>query len=199
MHDKGLLSAQTVLEQFDYDPDLETERKRYDTLQMAAMGGGMPGADGGMGGGFAGGDMGGGMGGAPGGEMGGEMGGEAPISAGGDMGGGGAPPAPATTASSIANPKDFGGKILKKKSREKVKSQQDKIYQQQEKHGVGGGDDGQSTQINFTGPEMKLMDQLREHQHNKLIKYQIFPQHSVKTASGTYPLDFAIPSLKIGN
>ena len=80
LYEKGLLSAQTVLEVFDFDPDTEIERKRYDAVQMMALGQGAGGGMGDMGGGF-GGDMG-GMGGMEGGMGGGDMG--------GGMGGGGA-------------------------------------------------------------------------------------------------------------
>ena len=55
LYEKGLVSAQTVLEAFDIDPDQEIERKRYDAVQMMALGqgAGQP-QEGEMGAGFGG-------------------------------------------------------------------------------------------------------------------------------------------------
>lgn len=99
MYDKGMVSAQTVLEEMDLDYDSEVEKIREEQImaqasgQVAGMGGGdaMAGAPmgggpmGDMGGGMPGGDMGGAPGGDMGGMPGGDMGGGMP---GGDMGGG---------------------------------------------------------------------------------------------------------------
>ncbi|TRZ80659.1 DUF559 domain-containing protein [bacterium] len=212
LYEKGLVSAQTVLETFDLDPDQEIERKRYDAVQMMALGqgmgqmggaagggggmppmGGMPGDMGGMPG-----DMG-GMGGMPG----GDMGGGAPIAPGGDMGG-----APAMASSSnrmtTANPSDYGGKVLKQKTRERLDQEKNKMYHQQEKVSSQQEKQGQEMRdgkgrIIFTKPERQLMDQLVESQKNGLIKYPITPQYEVAHVTGqNYLIDFAIPSLKIG-
>ncbi|MFA5312106.1 MAG: hypothetical protein WC375_02165, partial [Methanomassiliicoccales archaeon] len=145
LYEKGLLSAQTVLEAFDFDPGQEIERKRYDAVQMMALGQGQPGGAGGggmpgMGGGggappMPGLDMGGGFGGEAGGMPG--MGGEggAPIAAPGGDGGapGGAPlKASSTPSLGVANPSDFGGKVLTRKTREKLKREQQKVFTNQQ-------------------------------------------------------------------
>ena len=214
LYEKGLLSAQTVLESFDFEPDMEIERKRYDAVQMMAlgqgMGGGAPGGagGGGFGGGGGGGgmppmggDMGGGGGGAP------PMGGEAPISAPG--GGGGAPPPPmATSKMSItasignettANPQQYGGKILKKKTRERLDSQKQKVYKPADdnQQNMTGMRDPKG-RIVFTKCERQLVKALSENRNNGLIKYPVVPQFPVKFGNIEYPIDFAIPHLKIG-
>ncbi len=213
LYEKGLLSAQTVLEAFDFDPDQEIERKRYDAVQMMALGQGMGAQGGEMGGGFSGGGgmppmPGGGGGGAPG--MGGDMmGGEM---GGGEMGAappigppaGGAPALASSTRQISAGPADpgkYGGKILKEKTRAKVDAEQQKIYQQKQKApegmpGTGMRDD--KGRIVFTGPERELLTQLIEYRKNGLIKYPIIPQFEVQYGSSVFPIDFAIPHLKIG-
>lgn len=210
LYEKGLLSVQTVLEVFDFDPDLEVERKRYDAVQMMALGQGAgAGAGGGMGGGF-----GGGGGGMPpmGGDIGGgggmpPMGGEAPISA--PPEGGGAPAAPAMATEKIsitaqnegvADPSQYGGKILKKKTRERLDSQREKVYKPQEEvdpANMPGMRDAKG-RIVFTKCERQLVSALSENQKNGLIKYPIVPQFPVKFGNIEYPIDFAINALKIG-
>jgi len=212
LYEKGLVSAQTVLETFDLDPDQEIERKRYDAVQMMALGQGM-GQMGGAAGGAGGGGMPpmggtpGDMGGMPGGDMGGapggDMGGGAPIAPGGDMGG-----APAMASSSnrmtTANPSDYGGKVLKQKTRERLDQEKSKMYHQQERVSTQQAKKGEEMRdgkgrIVFTKPERLLMDQLVESQKNGLIKYPITPQYEVAHVTGqNYLIDFAIPSLKIG-
>jgi very-short-patch-repair endonuclease len=100
LYDKGIVSAQSILEELNLDYDSEIEKIRDEQVAASAsgmlpggggdvgtmgMGGGMGGAPGGMpggdmAGGMPGGDMAGGM--APGGEMGGGMAGGAPMAAG---------------------------------------------------------------------------------------------------------------------
>lgn len=222
LYEKGLLSAQTVLESFDLDPDQEIERKRYDAVHMLAsqqgqqggMGGDMGGGFGGMGGGGGGGmpempSLGGdaGLGGGPGDAAG------APIGPSGGMAGaGGAPPMAATkqnsltTESSTIDPSQYGGKILKQKTREKINSDREKIYQQQKKQQqsnpnpkdpMGQMRDDQG-RIVYTKNEMRLMDGLTQNIESGLIKYPIVPQFHVKFGSKTYSIDFAIPNIKIG-
>ena len=223
LYEKGLLSAQTVLEAFDLDPDQEIERKRYDAVHMLASQQGQQGMGGDMGGGFGGGggggmpSLGGGDMGAPGGMGGGGMGapGEAagaPMGpAGGMAGAGGAPPMAASTQSSIttesaaADPGQYGGKILKKKTREKINSDRESIYkkqQQQQQQSKGKDPMGQMRdpkgRIVYTKNEMRLMDGLNQNIENGLIKYPIIPQFPVKFGSKQYSIDFAIPNLKIG-
>ena len=212
LYEKGLLSAQTVLETFEFDPDQEIERKRYDAVQMVASQGGAPGMGGGeMGGGFGGmggGDMGGGdMGGGMGGMGGGEMGG-APIAPGGEMGGGATPPAMASSTTSlrtqeVADPANFGGKIMKRDKRERILNDRKKIYQERERsqQAVSNRADGQQTdekgRIIYTKNEMNLMDGLIRSQKDGTIRYQIQPQFRINAAGKEYPVDFAIPALKI--
>lgn len=209
LYEKGLLSAQTVLEAFDFDPDQEIERKRFDAVQMMALGQGM-GGQGGMGGGM---DMGGGFGGGmppmPGGDMGGDMGG----ALGGDMGGappigppgGGGEPALASSTRQISaspvDPSQYGGKVLKQKTREKMDAEQQKIYEKKQKQPQGAPGQGvrdDKGRIAFTGPERELMAQLAEYRKNGLLRYPIVPQFEVQYGSSVYPIDFAIPHLKIG-
>lgn len=227
LYEKGLLSAQTVLESFDFNPDQEIERKRYDAVQMAALGqglgemglsGGAGGAGGDMGGGFgAGGGGGGGMPPMPGGDAGGlpglgggDAGGGAPIATPGEAGGG-APPAMAKSITSIsvesqnnspANPANYGGKILKQKSRERLDSDRQKIYKTRGNEdapnaGLTGMRDLKG-RIVFTKPERELLSKIAEYRSNGLINYPIVPQHEVKFGNTTYLIDFALPHLKIG-
>ena len=227
LYEKGLLSAQTVLESFDFNPDQEIERKRYDAVQMAALGEGLgqmglgqPGAGGEMGGGFSGGMPGMGGGGAEGGMPGmpgmpgGEAGG-APIAApggapGGAGAGGGAPPALATSMPSLsaqsqtsgpANPSNYGGKILKQKSRERMDSEKQKIYKNRGSDDSPNGLTGMRDlkgRIVFTKPERELLNKIAEYRSNGLIRYPVVPQYEVKFGNIAYPLDFALPHLKIG-
>ncbi|MFA7219357.1 MAG: DUF559 domain-containing protein [Synergistaceae bacterium] len=219
LYDKGLLSAQTVLEAFDLDPDQEIERKRYDALQFMAIGQGFgAGAQGGAGGGGFGagsampplGGGGGGLGveppiGAPGGDMGGPgtPGGEP-----GPVGGGVGGPMPKSSSitAEIVDPSQFGGKVLKKRTRDKVKAEQEKIFRQQETHGVLGGQtkDAQGYfrdekgRIMFTKAERDLIPKIIQAQEEGLIKETVYPQYRVQASGQEYPLDFAIPELKIG-
>ena len=80
-------------------------------------------------------------------------------------------------------------------------SEKNKIYEQKKKApngmpGQGMRDD--KGRIVFTGPERELLSQLIEYKNNGLIRYPIIPQFEVKYGSSTYPIDFAIPHLKIG-
>jgi len=229
LYEKGLLSAQTVLESFDFDPDQEIERKRYDAVQMAALGQGL----GAMGlGGGGGGEMGGGFGGMGGGGMGGGGGGMPPMP-GGEGGGGGMPPmpsggggapiaapggeaggAPAAMATSLtsltsqaqsqsqaANPSNYGGKVLKQKTRERMDAERKKIYrnrsQTESTQSFTGMRDAKG-RIVFTKPERELLTKIAEYRENGLIRYPIIPQYEVQYGSMTYPIDFALPHLKIG-
>jgi len=214
LYDKGLLSAQTVLEAFDLDPDMEIERKRYDALQFMAIGQGFGDAAGGAGGGGFGGG-----GGAPsmpplGGGGGGDMG-EPPIGApgGGAEGGipspvgggvGGPMPKSSSVTAEIADPSQFGGKVLKQKTRDRIKSDQQKIFRQQETQGVRGQKDAngqmrdEKGRIMFTKAERDLIPILRQAQTQGLLTETIYPQYRVQAAGQEYALDFGIPELKIG-
>ena len=315
LYEKGLLSAQTVLEVFDFDPDTEIERKRYDAVQMMALG---QGAGGGMGGGFGGdmgmgggdmglggdlggGDMGGDLGGGDlgGGDMGGDLGGG--DLGGGDLGAGATsnkrmvitsqkkkeiallesrlqnareqlrqamakeltngpisiddmvnleisnmsnenrqrmielweealvlePKHPERYIESIrydsnlklntlastekvdefiklsqnesVNIGDYGGKVLKQKTREKIDSQKRKTTKNDESHS-GSSDFGsrdEKGRIIFTRPERQLMDGIVNYKKNGLIQYAVVPQLAINYGGREYPVDFAIPALKI--
>jgi very-short-patch-repair endonuclease len=210
LYEKGLISAQTVLEEFGYDADVEIERKRYDSALMltgsedGGMGGGMD-----MGGGFGGPPMGGGM--DMGGEGGMDMGGMPPDMGGGDMGGppvapggdmgGGAPMSSSRRALSAADPRDYGGKVLKEKSRQKIDQARTKIYTSQQGQGSDtqpGQDRDGKGRIIFTKPERIIMEKLVQNQKNGIIKYNIVPQLEVNATGRPYSLDFGIPTLKIG-
>jgi very-short-patch-repair endonuclease len=218
LYEKGLLSAQTVLEVFDFDPDQEIERKRYDALQMAALG---QNPQGGAGGGAGGG---GGMGGLPmpsgggGGDAGG-MGGEPPIGAGGEAGGapagggeaGGAAPISKSSSLSaqVANPSEFGGRVLRQKTRERIsgeKQKQQKMYEQQQKKVLdasnpqaGGTQRDEKGRIIFTKAERDLLPHLLKARQDGLFGNVSFvPQFRVSSGDSEYAMDFAFPQLKIG-
>jgi very-short-patch-repair endonuclease len=157
-------------------------------------GGGM---DGGMGGGMDGGGMDGGMGGGEAGGMGG-----------GEMAGG---PAASSNRqivtaqqSESADPSNFGGKILKKKTRDRLESEKQKTMTKNQggAGGAGGSAMGpnrdQKGRVVFTEPEMELMDGIQRYQRDGLLRYRVIPQFPVQYGSQEYPLDFAIPQLKIG-
>lgn len=218
LYEKGLLSAQTVLEAFDFDPDQEIERKRYDAVQMMALGQGMGGAGGEMGSGFGGGGAMGGMGGmggdmgAPpmgeagamggeGGGMGGDLGGGAPIGAGG-MGGGTAMASTKTSLQAqVVDTGQYGGRVLKEKTRNKMDSDKASIYKkQQQRNGDPNSSMGardQKGRIVFTKPERELITQIVEYRKNGIIQYPVVPQFPVRFGSKEYLIDFAIPHLKI--
>jgi len=220
LYEKGLLSAQTVLEVFDFDPDQEIERKRYDALQMVALGGAQGGA-GGDAGGMGGMGGGGGMGGLPA----PSGGGEAPIGApGGDMAGSaGEPGAPAggapviskssSISAQVVDPSQFGGRVLKKKTRERITSeqqqqqnQQQKIYDQQQKKVMDASstNNGSTTRdekgrIIFTKAERQLLPHLLQARKDGLFGTVGFTtQYRVTSGDSEYAIDFALPNLKIG-
>jgi very-short-patch-repair endonuclease len=208
LYEKGLVSAQTVLEAFDIDPDQEIERKRHDAVQMMALGQGMGQPQGDeMGGGFGGG----------GGEMGGMdlggggMGGEPPIAPGGEMGGapggemGGMGPPMGKTGpltAEVADPSQFGGKVLKKKSRDKLVSEQKKMTPPANApSNYSKGQDGQirdeKGRIAFTKIERVLMDHMIKNQKSGIIRYPIIPQYKLIIGNLEHPVDFAIPAVRL--
>ena len=217
LFEKGLLSAQTVLEAFDFDPDNEIEKKRYDALSALATAG--PAGAGGRGGVFGGAPGGGGGGGGGGGDLGGLLGagappgggGEAPISAppggGGEMGGGAPAAGPTASESSrmvvvaqATDPSQYGGKILKPQTREKLDREREKIYKKKQTSPDGKGTvRDEKGRVIFTKCERQLIARLRQYQESGLIRYQIVPQFRVQYGSDQeFPIDFAIPNLKIG-
>jgi very-short-patch-repair endonuclease len=140
--------------------------------------------------------------------MGGGGGGEPPISAPGGMGdmGGGDAGSPMEKSRSITaenvNPEDFGGKILKKKTRDRIQHDQQKVFRKQETHGVFHDQQGQTRdekgRIMFTKAERDLIPKIRQLQEQGLLNDPVYPQYRVQIGSQEYSLDFGIPTLKIG-
>lgn len=181
LHEKQIISAETLCEKVNVDYDQEVERIRFEQATMSMM---APGADGGMGG------MGGGFG-----------GGGAPL--GGDMGGGGMPPLDGAPDMGMAGDMgapdmgapDLGGmdmgapptaasvpaeqKIMKPEKRRKLERQSN-----DEKEGVQ-----ENKIIQFTSIEKKMYKGLMQSK----IPYRKFAQFE----AGPYKLDFAFPDLKI--
>jgi len=182
LHDKQLISSQTLLEEFDLDYDQEIERLREEVIQIGPGGqmggGGMPGGMGMGGGGMPGGmDMGGGM---PGGmDMGGGMPGGMP---GGDMGGGmpmgGGAPGMGAAAGGMEPPLKV------------------------EKRGKGNGPQEQEPQPQ---PMLKLT-KLEGRMYKMLMnlglppELKTFAQYKVPVAGEQQPyvIDFAIPNIGMG-
>lgn len=185
LHDKQVVSTQTLCEELDLNYDQEIERLRYEMAQAGPMGaqlggaGGAMGGMGGMGGGGGGGISAPGGGAAPGGEMGGmpggEMGGGMP---GGDMGGGGAPGGGGMTAGAAPM------KILKKS---KAKS----LAEQQEPMQMGI--------VKFTRIEQEFRKMLDNIHSGLQLNMPYYFQHKVENPNGGKPylLDFAFPMIKV--
>jgi very-short-patch-repair endonuclease len=193
MYDKGMVSAQTVLEEMDLDYDSEVEKIREEQVMaqangqvagmgggdamagapmgggpMGDMGGGMPGGD--MGGGMPGGDMGGGAGGDMGGGMGGGAGGGMGGGAGGGMGGMGA-------AASGEMPM-----IGKRGSKKKQEQEEEEAPIMQP--------------IKLTKLEGKMFRTLS----NMDVPQSLFAQYQVKVPGEArpYAIDFAYPQIGVG-
>ena len=188
MYDKGMVSAQTVLEEMDLDYDSEVEKIREEQIMAQANGqvagmpgdpmGGAPMGGGPMGdmgaGGMPGGDM--GAGGMPGGDMGGGMAGGMP---GGDMSGGmagGAAPMGAAASGELP-------RIGKRGSQNKQKEQEEQeapIMQP----------------IKLTKLEQKMFRTLSamETPQNLFAQYQV----KVPGEQRPYAIDFAYPQIGVG-
>ena len=210
LHEKGNISTQTMLKSFDIDYDQEVELLRYERAK-GAMGGAPQQGAGGMGGGFAGGgpaggglpdlgplggDIGGGtpggaadIGGAPGGAPGGEAGG---AGGGAPAGGGGA-----TASSSMANIREFGGKVLKKRSREKISKYREKLFKRKEDDASGYVRDDKG-RIMLTGPERELLREIATSVKRGEMRHTIQSQFEVQAGSQKYSIDFAMPDIKLG-
>jgi len=203
LHEKQAISTQRLLESFDINYDEEVELLRYERAQ-GAIGAPQPGAGGpGMGGGFTGmppmpelGGIGGGMpelGGPPGGMPGGAPGGAPGAARGGMPGGAPAPTAGAKLSSTTANIQDFGGKVLKEKTRTKLEKQRQQMF---ERH--SGPSRDEKGRVMFTGPERQIMKEIVASARRGDIKQRIFPQYPVKFGSEEYTIDFAMPDIKLG-
>jgi len=123
------------------------------------------------------------MGGAPGGDMGGGAGG-------GGMG--------AAASSSVANIREFGGKVLKKKSREKVTRYKERLFRSQHKDEESGYLRDEKGRVQFTGPERELLKELASSVRRGEIRHNIVAQLPVQAMGEEYTLDFAMPDLKLG-
>jgi len=204
MHEKGLISSQRVLQAFDINYDEEVELLRYERAQGASTGAPGPGG-GGLGGGFGGGapagwppDLGslaGGLGGGP--PEGGAPGG-APAA--GPPGGapGGMPPMGASS-SAVVNIAEFGGKVLSKRSREKISRYKEKLLRRQEKvDDSSGATRDDKGRIMLTSNERELLKGIVQSVRKGEIRYAVFPQFPVSYSGQEYTIDFAMPQIKLG-
>jgi len=218
LYDKGLVSANRVLKEFDIDPDTEFEQIRYERIENMSMQqpGQVQGDAGGMGGGL--GDLGGGGGGGGGLSMGGgepSMGGAAEGMMGeqaGAPGGGaemGGAPAQASNisgltkvASEIADPMQFGGKILTQKTREKVQKGLEK-QKRTNNSGESKYKDDSGVQRDYKGRvimtslEREILKGVEERQRVGQIQYSCYPSYEVKVGSHPVLIDLAFPSIKL--
>jgi len=205
LHERQLISTQTLLKKFDLDYDQEIRLKREEELlasitgqvlgqpqQGAAggMGGGMDMLGGGLGGGGGGGlDLGGGM--PPGGEgmppAGGEMGGGMPP-AGGGMGGG--MPAggamPMAAAQQLSPPPNLS--VMKRGKGKSMKEAQEEQARLQPP----------TKMIRLTTLEQKMYNLLQS--MSDKIPYQLFAQYKISLPGQKMPfvLDFAYPDVGVG-
>ena len=167
LHEKGLVSSQTVLEKLEFDYDQEVERLRYETAAQSFGAMGQDPAGGGMGGGM-GAPMGGGM---PGGDPAGGMGGGMDAGVPGDLAGGmdvGAAPGGAAPAAAGSQ-----GKIMTRKNTSK-KPEEEVV---------------QPSQIKLTSLEQKMFKTLL----GMRLPFQVSMQYPL----AQYRADFAIPNLKL--
>ncbi len=181
LHDKQLISSQTLLEEMDFKWDQEVKRMRYEQAQAGpmGMGAGLGGAGGA--GGMPLGGGGGGAGGAP-------MPGEAPPGMAGGvggmdmgMGGGGMPGAMPATAG-------VGGKIMKPGKEKKFQQQQT------------DGQQMNAMPVKLTSIEQKVADTLVGLcQMYRINPQKIRVQFPVQNPHGgpPYQLDFALPDWKL--
>lgn len=178
LHDKQLISSQTLLEEYDINYDQEIKRMRYESAQ-AGPAGGMLGMGGmGMGGGGApmgaGMDMGGGlgMGAPPGAEMGMGEAGVAP-----EMGGAGGVGGMGGMAE--------GSKVMKKGKMDKLKSEGEMLP---------------PMMIKLTSIEQKVAEMLVDLANiYKMNPQRIRAQFPIQNPHGgpPYQMDFAIPEIKL--
>jgi len=192
LHDKQLISSQTLLEEIGKDWDTEVKRMRYEQTMVGPAGGmlGMQGGAGGMAGGGAGGGGGVPLGGPEGGGMGGPgmggpgMGGDMGMGGmggmGGDMGGG-------MGGAGMGAAAGGTGKIMKAG---KQKSQQ------------AEAEPGAAPMVKLTSIEQRMAEMLIDIASAFRMdpRNQIRVQFPIQNPRGgkPFPIDFAIPRLKIG-
>lgn len=185
LHDKQVLSTETLCEKFGLHYDQEVERLRWEMSLMQASQMGAGGMGGAGGGGAMGGAMGGGMpmgggaeGGAPPGVApgapGGDMGGGAPGGvAGGGLGGAGAP------AGGAAAMGGSGGKILAKGRSSSLSPADEEV--------------AQPTGIRLTSLEQIMKKMLMGMKQVYNFPFEPFAQYPL----GRYRADFAMPQIKL--
>jgi len=201
LHDKGLISAQRLLEEFDIDYDQETRRIREEQALASATGqflgqpqggmggmGGMP-MGGGMGGGMPPMDIGGGgMPGMPGGEPG--MPGAAPGMPGAAPAPGGMPTPmaaaqPLSPVPTFISKRGKGGKSMAEQQQEQAQQQAQQFQQSLQN-------------IRLTTLEQKMLNGLS--MLSGQIPYKFYLQYKIATAGQPQPyvLDFAYPDVGVG-
>jgi len=210
LHDKGLISSQTLLEECDLNYDQEIQRKREEQIftnatgqllgqpqggGMGGMGSGMGGLSGGIGGGALPMDLGGmggpppagSMPGAPGGGM-GAPGGMPPMGGAGPAPAGGAG-VPVAAAQMVSPTPNFR---VEKRGKGKSFEEQQKLQQQQMQQ------QQIMRPIQLTTLEQKML-RILQSMSNK-VPYHIYPQYPVKLPGNPSPfmIDFAYPAIGVG-
>lgn len=183
LHDKQVLSTESLCEKFDLHYDQEVERIRFESATMQAGGGGQPG---GGGGGAPGGDLFGGGGGgappgpAPGGDMG--MGGMGGPPVGGPLGGAGmGMPAGGGMAGPSAAPAMGGsqGKITTKGKANKLKAADEEV--------------AEPANVRLTSLEQIMAKMLTGMEQSLRLPFKPWMQYPL----GRYRTDFAFPAIKL--
>lgn len=191
MHDKQIMSSQTLCEKVGLDYDQEVERVRMEVAaqmfgQQQQMGGAGAAGGGGMDLGLGGGGMGGG--GAPGMDMGagtpppmgGEMGGAGAPPMGGDLGAGAPPAGGAAPAGAAAGAGGSSGKILTKSRAKDSMKKSEKVMDEEQAMPSG---------TRLTSIEQVMYRLLL----NMNIPFKRFAQYPL----GPYKADFAIPAIQL--
>ena len=96
----------------------------------------------------------------------------------------------------VPNIGEYGGKVLKKRTREKIKKYKEKMFQ-----GPSGGTGvtrDEKGRVMFTGPERELLKSLSDSVRKGEIRYNIYAQYPVKAGGEEYTIDFAMVPIKLG-
>jgi very-short-patch-repair endonuclease len=190
LHDKQIMSSQTLCEKVGLDYDQEVERVRMEVAAQMFGQQQQQGGAGGMGGGGAGGGMDLGLGGAGAGAppMGGDMGGMGAPPPGGDMGGMGAPPpggdigggAPPAGGAAPAAAAGSSGKILTKSRSKEFQKKSENVMPEEQAMPSG---------TRLTSIEQVMYKLLL----NMEMPFKRFAQYPL----GPYKADFAIPAIQL--
>jgi very-short-patch-repair endonuclease len=115
------------------------------------------------------------------------------------MGGGAAPGGGAMPMASTNTPNigQFGGKVLKKRTREKIQKQQEQMYKAQQPVSTPGKP-GDIQRNLYTSIELALLKELVQLRRNGEIKRAVYPHYKVKKGAQPYSIDFALPDIKVG-